>query len=495
MKEEQILSAGIDIGTTTTQLIFSRLTIQNTAGFGRIPQTEITDKKILYRSPVYFTPLLNETTMNGKAIRDICEQEYRSAGIRPSDVSTGAVIITGESVKKQNARQVADAISTLAGNFVVSSAGPDLESILAGKGSGAAALSRKTGKIVANLDIGGGTTNICYFEDGEVVSSGCLDIGGRMIQVRDGRISAMTEKCHQLLSRHHMICEIGDVLSLSFLQSVCRLLADLCAASVGWAAPDHSSYQTDLDFLRTSHLPSASLKPDLFTFSGGVASCMEESYSSKGWDRYGDIGPLLAAALKAHPFFLKEHTRKAAETMRATVIGAGNYSTTISGSTISYTVTDFPVRNLPIGKILLRSAADLSSMELRLQRVLTLLQADTGNHMAVAFQGIPCPSFLQIQEMAGHIMKQYETCCPPDTDIIIITEADIGKALGQALRHINSHGHRIICLDHIRCESGDYIDLGIPVANGTVIPVIVKTMVFQDSQSPEITKATGGVVL
>ena len=95
MNIEQILSAGIDIGTTTTQLIFSRLTIQNTAGFGRIPQTEITDKQILYRSPIYFTPLLDEHTMDGNAIRHILEKEYLSAGIQPSDISTGAVIITG----------------------------------------------------------------------------------------------------------------------------------------------------------------------------------------------------------------------------------------------------------------------------------------------------------------------------------------------------------------------------------------------------------------
>lgn len=483
MKVEQILSAGIDIGTTTAQLIFSRLTVQNTAGFGRIPQTEITDKKILYRSPIYFTPLLDKHTMDGSAIRAILEKEYQTAGIAPSDVSTGAVIITGESVKKRNARQVADAISSIAGSFVVSSAGPDLESILAGKGSGAAALSRETGKVVANLDIGGGTTNICLFEDGEMVDCACLDIGGRMIQVKNGILTAMTEKCHRLLERHQLNCHVGAPASLGLLQSVCQLLADLCAASVGFLSAHPSTDLTDLELLQTNHLLSGHTAPELFTFSGGVAACMENNVLSSDWFRYGDIGPLLASALKQHPFFQNEKIRKAQETMRATVIGAGNYSTTISGSTISYTDTDFPLRNLPIGKITLQSPDDLAFMEVRLQRVLTLLQSETAGHMAVAFQGIACPSFLQIQEMARHIMNQYETCCLPGCDIIIITEADIGKALGQALRHINQQQHRIICLDHIRCESGDYIDLGNPIANGAVIPVIVKTMIFQNSSS------------
>ncbi len=483
MKVEQILSAGIDIGTTTTQLIFSRLTVQNTAGFGRIPQTEITDKQILYRSPIYFTPLLDERTMDGNAIRTILEKEYMTAGISPSDISTGAVIITGESVKKQNARQVADAISSIAGNFVVSSAGPDLESILAGKGSGAAALSRETGKVVANLDIGGGTTNICLFEDGEMVDCACLDIGGRMIQVENGIITAMTEKCRRLLERHQFVCHVGDSVSLALLQSVCRLLADLCAASVGFLSVDDSTASADLELLQTNHLLSGHTVPELFTFSGGVAACMETGNTPATWARYRDIGPLLANALIRHSFFQHGKVRKAQETMRATVIGAGNYSTTISGSTISYTETDFPLRNLPIGKITLQTAEDLSLMEMRLHRVLSLLMAESDCHMAVAFQGIPCPSFLQIQEIAGHIMKQYESCCPSGSDIILITEADIGKALGQALRHINQQHHRIICLDHIRCDSGDYIDLGNPIANGTVIPVIVKTMIFQNSPS------------
>ena len=400
MNIEQILSAGIDIGTTTTQLIFSRLTIQNTAGFGRIPQTEITEKQILYRSPIYFTPLLDEDTMDGSAIRAILEKEYHSAGICPSEVSTGAVIITGESVKKQNARQVADAISSIAGSFVVSSAGPDLESILAGKGSGAAALSRETGKVVANLDIGGGTTNICLFEDGEMVDCACLDIGGRMIQVRDGILSGMTEKCQELLKRHQLDCHIGAPASLPLLQSFCCLLADLCAASVGWIPADVSAGQADLKLLQTNHLLSGHIVPAFFTFSGGVAACMEENALSADWSRYGDIGPLLAFALNQQPFFQNGNIKKAQETMRATVIGAGNYSTAISGSTISYTDTDFPVRNLPIGKITLQSPDDLAFMEMRLQRVLSLLMSETDGRMAVAFQGIPCPSFLQIQEMA-----------------------------------------------------------------------------------------------
>lgn len=186
VKEEEILSAGIDIGTSTTQLVFSRMLLQNTGGFGRIPQIKVISKDVFYRSKVYFTPLLSRDEIDGEKVHDIIDGEYKKAGIKASDLSTGAVIITGESSRKKNAEDVVKAISGIAGDFVVATAGADLESVLAGKGSGAAQLSKDTGSIVANLDIGGGTSNICFFENGHMLDTACLDIGGRLVQIQVG---------------------------------------------------------------------------------------------------------------------------------------------------------------------------------------------------------------------------------------------------------------------------------------------------------------------
>ena len=187
--DETILSAGIDVGTSTTQIIFSRMTIQNTGGFGSVPKIEIVDKEIIYESEIYFTPLLSENEIDGDKVSDIVMSEYKKANLTPDMLTTGAVIITGESSRKSNARSVTEALSETAGNFVVATAGPDLESVLAGKGSGAARLSEETGKTVANFDIGGGTTNICLFRDGAAIDTACLDIGGRLIKVdENGRV-------------------------------------------------------------------------------------------------------------------------------------------------------------------------------------------------------------------------------------------------------------------------------------------------------------------
>ena len=188
MKDDnRILSVGIDIGTTTTSMIVSRLAVENTAMVYMAPNVELTSKQIIYRSPVYLTPLLDQETLDGEEIKRIIEKEYASAGIRPEDVDSGAVIITGESALKENARLITDKLSEFAGDFVVATAGPDLESIIAGRGAGAEAFSKTYGCVTANLDIGGGTTNISVFNCGDLVGQTCIDVGGRLIKYNKAR--------------------------------------------------------------------------------------------------------------------------------------------------------------------------------------------------------------------------------------------------------------------------------------------------------------------
>ena len=161
-----ILSVGIDIGTSTTQLVFSRITMENAAGFFSVPRISIVAKEVIYKSNVYLTPLRTAVIIDGEAVRRIVAGEFQKAGFSPADVDTGAVIITGESARKENAALVLEELSSFAGDFVVSTAGPDLESIIAGKGSGAFQYSLDHSCLTANLDIGGGTTNIVIFDSG-----------------------------------------------------------------------------------------------------------------------------------------------------------------------------------------------------------------------------------------------------------------------------------------------------------------------------------------
>ena len=182
MKEE-LLSVGIDIGTSTTQLIFSKLIVENMASSFSVPRISIVDKEIIYKSEVYFTPLISNTEIDRDKIKELVELEYKKANICKSDIQTGAVIITGETARKENANDVLHSLSGFAGDFVVATAGPDLESIISGKGAGAHIYSKEHSTSVVNLDIGGGTTNLALFKRGEVCDTGCLDIGGRLIKI------------------------------------------------------------------------------------------------------------------------------------------------------------------------------------------------------------------------------------------------------------------------------------------------------------------------
>ena len=198
MKQE-LLSVGIDIGTSTTQLVFSKITVENTASSFSVPKITITDKKIAYKSQIYFTPLLNQTTIDCEGIKTIIENEYHRAGVPKDKIDTGAVIITGETARKENAQEVLQTLSGFAGDFVVATAGPDLESIISGKGAGACDYSKQHKKNVLNIDIGGGTSNFALFHNGEVLDTGCMDIGGRLIKIDNNRkITYITPKIQKI---------------------------------------------------------------------------------------------------------------------------------------------------------------------------------------------------------------------------------------------------------------------------------------------------------
>lgn len=464
--DETILSAGIDVGTSTTQIIFSRMTIQNTGGFGSVPKIEIVDKEIIHESEIYFTPLLSENEIDGDKVSDIVMSEYKKANLTPDMLTTGAVIITGESSRKSNARSVTEALSETAGNFVVATAGPDLESVLAGKGSGAARLSEETGKTVANFDIGGGTTNICLFRDGAAIDTACLDIGGRLIKVDEsGRVTYIAQKLKKLADMSGISVSIGDILTSENAENICREMTEVIEQSAGLRKTD-----SRLELMITNHGMKSGIVPDIITFSGGVADCM--GYSGEKRFPYGDIGVFLGHAVAASPLLTERMSETAEETIRATVIGAGNFSMEVSGSTIEYTFGSLPIKSIPVSRIKLETAEDIPSAAEQIRKGLSRYE---NRLTAISMKGLPCPSFKEIEAMADAVCAGAEGS--DQSVLIIITEADIGKALGQALKR-RIKDRDFICVDGISCSDGDFIDIGEPLAHGKVLPVIVKTLIF-----------------
>ncbi len=475
----QILSVGIDIGTSTTQLVFSRIEMDNTAGYFTAPRIAITGKEILYKSKVYFTPLKTQTLIDADAVREIVAQEFRNAGYSPADTQTGAVIITGESARKENSAAVLQALSDFAGEFVVSTAGPDLESIIAGKGSGAWQYSIDNDCTVVNLDIGGGTSNIVFFNAGDTQGKICLDVGGRLIRLdsRSGSpvVSYVSYAAAEAARLAGVRVEVGQSISRSDLRSICDAFADCLAGAIGIApvSPLQAKILTPGSDVYRPARPSRRI-----CFSGGVADCI---YHQSGEDdlRYGDIGPILGRAIRENRYFKEQKWIQGGETIRATVVGAGTYTTNLSGSTIFYSEGIFPVKNVPALKLTKDEQWAILGGDTQLLRdkVRWFLEQSDAPRMLLALQGLPDPDFATLKKLAGAIVDAMDGSLAPGEPIIVVVERDIAKALGIALQQTGC-GRKMASIDSVKIEEGDYVDIGRPLMDGLVVPVVVKTLLF-----------------
>ena len=439
---ERLLSVGLDVGTTSTQMVVSRLTVENKASAFSVPEMEIRQRELLYQSPVYFTPLLEGNRMDAAALRRLVEQEYEKAGITRQMVDTGAVIVTGESSRTENAAAVMEVLSDLAGHFVVAASGPDLESVLAAKGAGAADYSGRTGETVLHMDIGGGTSNLALIQKGEITATGCMNVGGRLVKLERGIITYVSPVLQGIFHK-----QVGEALSREEARRLTVRLAEVLEMAAGLRPSDGLLEQlTTREAAGALPLNAPGEKLTL-SFSGGVADCIEREIP---WQEFGDIGPLLGQAIGASRLCSGKYVL-GTNTIRATVIGAGCHSTQLSGSTVYSQNVQFPLKNIPV----ITQEAQRTQQE--------------GN-VFFALSGVRSPTYAQVQQMAAEISRLPQP-------IYLCLEQDMAKALGQAMALRLGRNAEILCIDRIRVHPGDYLDVAAPV--GPAFPVVVKTLVLQ----------------
>jgi len=470
-----VKSVGIDIGTSTTKIITSRLKISNRSISFGIPNYKIVDRIIDYQSPIYFTPLTADNKIDEIALLKIIDKEYYSAGLNAKAVDTGAVIITGESATRENASAVLHLLAERAGDFVVATAGPDLEAVIAGKGSGACTYSTRTNKIVANVDIGGGTANIAYFHAGKIIDTFTLQIGGRLITVDNaGYVQQISAPVQYVIARLNLNIKTGQRTNLDELKK----LTDYWALELfNYLQKKHVISN---DILLLGKPPRNNISADSVMFSGGVGYLFYNAKSPGNFNclsTYNDIGPLLAASLRKQQNYHPLRIVSSSQTNRATVIGAGIQTVQISGSTIYVESDVLPLRNLPVMRVEIRSEKDIQDS---LSKAIELGQrlyaiGDNSSRFALVLPSFTSWGFDHIQKLARVIVESFDRFSPLSNPLVIVTENDSAKVLGHAIKFFDKKRREIISLDQVNVREGDYIDIGKPLPSG-IIPLVIKTL-------------------
>lgn len=472
-----IISVGIDIGTTTTSMVVSRLTFGNRSGFTAIPDISITEKHILYKSKVYLTPSIDENHLDGDKIAEIIKREYENAGIKAEDVESGAVIITGESLLKENAKEISDKLSSFAGNFVVTTAGPDLESIISGRGAGAETYSEQENCTVANFDIGGGTTNLSVFRCGELVDKTCLDIGGRLICYdKDKRLTYASPRWKSLIRKWFNMDFLVNQTKVSY--ETLKEVTDLMAETLVQVLERDGRKLTEQILTSGARLPESIGRVDVISFSGGVADCIY--HPAKDAYKFHDLGVILARSIRESRLMTDYKWIEPRETIRATVVGAGIHLTEVSGSTILYSENLFPLKNLPVLIVSIdaeHAACRGASRLLEEERAWFSRQIGS-EKMLLFLKGSGKVSYRELCNLARCLARCADQIKEENCPLIVLTYSDMAKSLGQTIKRYLRRKREILCMDRVKVHEGDYVDIGKPIMNGTTLPIVVKTLVF-----------------
>jgi ethanolamine utilization protein EutA len=475
-----LLSVGVDVGTTTTQIVFSRLNLQDVSRPGQIPRINITDRKVVYQSPIVFTPLVDSDTIDADKLNQIVRHEYVNAGVEPSQVETGAVIITGETAKKKNADEILRALSGLAGEFVVSVAGPNVESLIAGKGAGAAQYSQQNYATVTNIDIGGGSANSAVFRNGNLIGAAAMNYGGRILEIEHstGRVRHIAEPARHILDDIGLRLEIGELVSLEDLRRFTDRMADMTVELIeGTSSPlAQKIYLTPP--------VGESGKGSVLMFSGGIGHYYYNPIpinSVSDVTIHDDVGPLLAESLRKHAVLNSYTIVPPSETLRATVLGASTQTVTLSGSTIWAEREILPLKNVPVIRPVLPSIGrgDPAPTDIarRIAEAVTRWDVNLATDpFAVALEIDRSLDYDSLTQLASGL-KSFADTMPSDRPLIAIIERDYAQALGQTVKGL-APNRSLLVIDQVGLSEGDYIDIGTPLMDGRVVPLSVKTLIF-----------------
>ncbi len=471
VNEIELLSVGIDIGSSTSHLVFSKLLLERDEE-SPTRRFIIVDRNIIYEGRIIDTPLLHDNTIDIAELTDFFKQEYMHAGINPAEVQTGAVIITGETAKKQNAEEIVETLSSDAGKFVAATAGPNFEGVIAAMGSGAKDRSEKFNKTILSCDIGGGTSNIAISVNGKIVSTSCVSVGGRLIALdSEEKIWRVADPAKTVMEHLSMDYKIGDRIPIKDINKIAETFAQVLIEVITGQPTSLLSKK----LMITNNLKFTN-SIDEYMFSGGVAELI---YGGNG--THNDMGKILADKINLLTPKLTSPVIEPLNKIRATVIGAGAHSLSISGSSgFMDDKLEFPIINVPVINV------DIEESKLSFQHVVSKINSsfqrfdlkEGKENVALYFKDQIRNSYPIVELFAKSVEAALPNSINNKIPIILIFENDIACSVGNVIRRETGLKTNLLTLDELDLKEGDWIDIGEPLVGNQVFPVTVKSLVF-----------------
>ncbi|MBI4524843.1 MAG: ethanolamine ammonia-lyase reactivating factor EutA [Deltaproteobacteria bacterium] len=466
-------SVGIDIGSSTSHLVFSVITLRR-EGASLSGRFKVTDRKVIYRSNIMLTPYLSGTLIDTDKVKRFIEEAYKQAGMTPEDVDTGAVIITGEALKKENAQPIVEFFAKYSGKFICAAAGHNHEALLAAYGCGAVDLSKAEQKTVLNVDMGGGTTKFALIENGVVTQTASINIGARLVAFDDSSIVTRVEDSGRLIMKElgHSV-DLGKKISQRQKEDLASFMTEILFELIerGPSSPLAKRLMVTEPFTNYRGLDQI----DYIVFSGGVS----EHVYDRDRTAYGDVGPLMGKSVRKRLKRLpkKNIFREPLEGIRATVIGAGEYTIQASGNTSYISNPEMlPVFGL---KVIRASLKENESVVEALKRSLSkfdLSSFTSGLALSLSLNGQL--NYKAIRQVADGIAELCKNSQDPNSPLYLALDLDVAKSLGGILKEEIKLKREIIAVDGIEVGDLDYIDIGEPMGITEVIPVTVKSLMF-----------------
>jgi ethanolamine utilization protein EutA len=471
--EIRLVSVGVDIGSSTSHLVFSRLVLERLDN-----RYVVSERKVVHESEVLLTPYADDTTIDAAALGRFIDRQYELAGVDPRAIDTGALILTGVAVRRGNARAIGELFASQAGKFVSVSAGDALEATLAAFGSGACARSIRESARVMNVDIGGGTSKIALCEAGDVLEMTAADIGARIVSFdSEGRVERIEEAGRRFAAEVGLSLEIGDKPDAILLHAMIELMADYLFEVISKPVLGaEASALLRLDPLRNER------RPDVVSFSGGVS---EYIYGRE--DRaFGDLGRAFGRAILARIKVWGPRIEPSDEGIRATVIGASQYTIQVSGSTIFVAPQSvLPLRNVPV----VTPDLPLEDETLAVERIsesvraaLRRLDLDDGERaVALCYRWKGSATFARLEAFCRGIAAGLANVLERGLPLILVGDGDVGGLIGIHCREETRLPNPIVSIDGIALKEFDFIDIGALLETSGAVPVVIKSLVFPGS--------------